>query len=145
MILTSRFLAFSTLFCVVKSFLPVVFKRKYFYSIAATEYSGNTKAELRNKLDPTKTAILLIEYQNEFAAPGGKLHEAVKPVMDQNLMLSNTMNVVKMARDKGAKIFHAPILFSSNYRELASDPYGILGFDIFDNIRSLLIHLFMIS
>ena len=28
-------------------------------------------------LDPEKTAILLIEYQNEFTTEGGKLHEAV--------------------------------------------------------------------
>lgn len=31
--------------------------------------------------DPSTTAILLIEYQNEFASKGGVLHDAVKGVM----------------------------------------------------------------
>ena len=34
-------------------------------------------------LNPSKTALILIEYQNEFTTPGGKLHEAVKDVMEK--------------------------------------------------------------
>lgn len=30
------------------------------------------------KLDPKETALVLIEYQNEFTTPGGALHDAVK-------------------------------------------------------------------
>ena len=29
-------------------------------------------------LDPAKTAVVLIEYQNDFTSPGGTLHDAVK-------------------------------------------------------------------
>ena len=32
-------------------------------------------------IDASKTALLLIEYQNEFTSEGGKLHDAVKGVM----------------------------------------------------------------
>ncbi len=36
------------------------------------------------QLDPTRTALVLIEYQNEFTSPGGDLHDAVKPRYGQH-------------------------------------------------------------
>ena len=33
-------------------------------------------------MDPKKTALVLIEYQNDFTSEEGTLHQAVKPVMD---------------------------------------------------------------
>ena len=44
-------------------------------------------------VDPSKTAVVLIEYQNEFTTEGGKLHEAVKGVMESTGMLNNTKEV----------------------------------------------------
>jgi nicotinamidase-related amidase len=32
-------------------------------------------------MDPKHTAVVLIEYQNDFTSEGGTLHDAVKPVM----------------------------------------------------------------
>ena len=32
-------------------------------------------------IDASKTALLLVEYQNEFTTEGGKLHDAVKESM----------------------------------------------------------------
>lgn len=79
-------------------------------------------------LEASKTAVVLIEYQNEFATVGGKLHEAVKPAMEATNMLANSANVMKEARSKGAKIVHAPITFSDDYRELRSTSlFGILA------------------
>ncbi len=77
-------------------------------------------------MDPKTTALVLIEYQNDFATPGGTLHEAVKPVMENTNMLANTLAVVKAARAKGVAIVWVPIGFASDYRELSSEPYGIL-------------------
>ena len=87
-------------------------------------YDGRTGAAAKSGLDPGTTAVLFIEYQNEFATEGGKLYEAVKPVMENNKMLTNSVLVKDKARAAGAKILHAPILFSENYRELANEPYG---------------------
>ena len=92
--------------------------------LMSVAYDG--KSSLVNKLNPNKTAVLLIEYQNEFTTAGGKLHEAVKPCMEQTSMLSNSIELVQKAREKGIKIFHAAISFTDNYREISS-PYGILG------------------
>merc|ERR1712054_584126 len=38
-------------------------------------------------VNPSKLTLVLIEYQNEFTTEGGKLHDGVKPVMEENGML----------------------------------------------------------
>ena len=77
-------------------------------------------------LDPATTAVVLIEYQNEFTSDGGALHGAVSEVMDKTNMLANTSEVVDAARAAGATIMHAPITFAAGYNELSKHPYGIL-------------------
>ena len=77
-------------------------------------------------MDPKKTAVVLIEYQNDFTSEGGTLHGAVKGVMDKTNMLKNTVDTVKQARAAGCTIVFAPITFVEGYGELRSEPYGIL-------------------
>jgi ureidoacrylate peracid hydrolase len=77
-------------------------------------------------MDPKVTALVLIEYQNDFTSEGGTLHQAVKPVMDSSNMLANTVATVAKARAMGATIVHAPITFTEDYHELSPNPYGIL-------------------
>jgi ureidoacrylate peracid hydrolase len=77
-------------------------------------------------MNPKTTAVVLIEYQNDFTTPGGKLHEAVKPVMESTHMLENTVEMVNEARKAGAIIVHVPITFAADFRELSPAPYGIL-------------------
>jgi nicotinamidase-related amidase len=79
-------------------------------------------------VDPAKTAVVLIEYQNDFTTDGGALHGAVKGVMDDSNMLENSKRVVDEARAAGATIIHAPISFAPGYGELgdAGKVYGIL-------------------
>jgi nicotinamidase-related amidase len=55
-------------------------------------------------MGPKSTAVVLIEYQNDFTSDGGTLHQAVKPVMDKTNMLANTVETVKKARELGATI-----------------------------------------
>ncbi|HLV56108.1 MAG TPA: cysteine hydrolase [Actinotalea caeni] len=77
-------------------------------------------------IDPARTALVLIEYQNEFTSPGGVLHDAVAPVMESTRMLDNTVELVEKARAAGVTIMHAPITFAPGYGELTRHPYGIL-------------------
>lgn len=79
------------------------------------------------KLDPSRTAVVCIEFQNEFTSPGGLLHDAVKGVMDSSRMLENTASLVEAARKKGVLIVHAPITFADDHREIMKEPYGILA------------------
>lgn len=77
-------------------------------------------------VDPKSTAVVLIEYQNDFTSDGGALHGAVAGVMESTGMLENTRRLVEAARAVGALIVHAPITFAPGYGELSRHPYGIL-------------------
>jgi len=76
--------------------------------------------------DPKHTAVVLIEYQNDFTSEGGVLHGAVEDSMSKTGMLDNTKRVLAAAREAGATVMHAPITFAEGYNELSSHPYGIL-------------------
>ncbi|MGC0363043.1 ureidoacrylate peracid hydrolase [Rhodococcus sp. 27YEA15] len=78
------------------------------------------------ELDPATTALVLIEYQNDFTTAGGVLHDAVAPVMESTGLLKNTAAVVDAARTAGVTVMHAPITFAEGYNEITSHPYGIL-------------------
>jgi nicotinamidase-related amidase len=84
------------------------------------------REELPVPVDPKRTAVVLIEYQNDFTSEGGALHGAVQDVMEKTGMLENTQALVEAARAAGATIVHAPITFAPGYGELAEYPYGIL-------------------
>ncbi len=77
-------------------------------------------------IDPKTTALVLIEYQNDFTSDGGVLHAAVSEVMEKTGMLDNTRRVAEQARAAGATVMHAPITFAAGYNEISSHPYGIL-------------------
>ncbi len=77
-------------------------------------------------MNPDKTAVVLVEFQNDFTSEGGTLHGAVKDVMASTDMLAHTQAAVAAARAAGATIIHAPIQFAEGYGELTSNPYGIL-------------------
>jgi len=77
-------------------------------------------------IDPKTTAVVLIEYQNDFTSEGGVLHGAVSEVMHKTSMLDNSRRVAEAARAAGATVMHAPITFAAGYHEISSHPYGIL-------------------
>lgn len=113
--------------------VPASFKGLFFTSIGCTRFPGYdfliavfNHNEGYKQMDPKKTAVVLIEYQNDFTSPGGSLHDAVKGVMESTNMLANTVETVKRARDLGAAIILVPISFTEDYHELAPTPYGIL-------------------
>jgi ureidoacrylate peracid hydrolase len=77
-------------------------------------------------VDPSKTAVVLIEYQNEFTSDGGALHGPVEEVMERTGMMANSTRVAEAAREAGATVLHAPITFAEGYNEITAHPYGIL-------------------
>jgi nicotinamidase-related amidase len=76
--------------------------------------------------DPKRTALVLIEYQNDFTSEGGALHDAVRDVMERTGMLERTRELVDAVRAAGVTIVHAPISYVPGYGELALHPYGSL-------------------
>ena len=77
-------------------------------------------------MNPHATALVLIEFQNDFTTPGGVFHDAVKDVMHSTDILANTATTVQQARERGVKIIHLPIQFAEGYPELTTRDYGIL-------------------
>ena len=77
-------------------------------------------------IDPSTTALLLIEYQNDFTTEGGALHNGVKAVMESTGMLAKTQQAAAKARAAGVTVMYAPITFAKGYGEITSHPYGIL-------------------
>lgn len=77
-------------------------------------------------IDANTTALVLIEFQNDFTSEGGVFHPAVSPVMKETNMLENAVKFATEARKKGAAILHTPITFAAGYGEITRHPYGIL-------------------
>lgn len=77
-------------------------------------------------LKSSETAIILIEYQNEFATEGGGLHDAVKGEMERTEMLKNTLALVDAARTRDIKVVHAPITFADDHSDSPQLDFGIL-------------------
>ena len=78
------------------------------------------------ELDPRETAVVLIEYQNDFTSEGGALHGAVADVMEPTEMLANTRALVDAGargrRDHHARADHVRGGLRRDHRH----PYGIL-------------------
>jgi nicotinamidase-related amidase len=78
-------------------------------------------------INQAKTALLLIEYQNEFTTKGGKLHDAVAEVMNSNDMLKKSADVANEVRKSGGKVFHLPISFKDDASDNPNSKLGILA------------------
>lgn len=79
-----------------------------------------------NPIVPSKTAMLCIEFQNEFASEGGKLHDGVKPVMEETDMLAKAAKTAEAVRCAGGKVFHTPIVFKEDSSDNPNPGLGIL-------------------
>jgi len=73
------------------------------------------------------TALVLIEFQNDFTSEGGTLHAAVAGVMESTGMLDKTVQAADATRAAGAAVLHSPITFQPGYYEISAHPYGILA------------------
>ncbi|MDR2566015.1 MAG: cysteine hydrolase [Bifidobacteriaceae bacterium] len=78
-------------------------------------------------MKPATTALVLIEFQNDFTSPGGTLHDAVAGVMERTNMLVNAAKTAAAVRQAGATVIHSPIQYAPGYGELTPKPYGILA------------------
>ncbi|MBU4335065.1 MAG: cysteine hydrolase [Actinobacteria bacterium] len=77
-------------------------------------------------MNPETTALVMIEFQNDFTSEGGALHDAVKDSMSSTGMLDNARKALDAARAAGVTVIHSPISFAPGYHEITSHPYGIL-------------------
>jgi len=78
-------------------------------------------------IDLKKTAVVFIEFQNEFAAEKGKMYDAVKESMAATDMLSKAAKVAAAARGAGCAVVHAPISFAADGSDNPNKGLGILN------------------
>ena len=62
-----------------------------------------------------KTAIVLIEFQNEFCKEGGKLHDMVKDEIARQKTVEHAVELAQGARQKGALIVHCGFVFDEQW------------------------------
>ena len=62
-----------------------------------------------------KTAVVLIEFQNEFCKEGGKLHDMVKDEIARQKTVDNAIALAQGARKKGALIVHCGFVFDEQW------------------------------
>ncbi len=77
-------------------------------------------------MDPKTTALVLIEFQNDFTSEGGSLHGAVAEVMAATDTVGHAQQALAAAHNAGATVIHSPISFAPGYIEISAHPYGIL-------------------
>jgi len=74
-------------------------------------------------MNPEKTALILIGYQNDYFAEDGILHGVIE--CDAKPVLANTLKILQALAESQVTIISTPILFTDDYREL-DQPVGIL-------------------
>jgi hypothetical protein len=63
---------------------------------------------MRSTYDPKTTALLCIDFYNDFLSEGGKLWPWVEDIAQEVNLLDNLRTIVRTAREAGIKIYHVP-------------------------------------
>jgi ureidoacrylate peracid hydrolase len=94
-------------------------------AFAATDGNAQSLPPLARDLNPSETALLLVDFQYPFTNPAGANHRAVKKELEEKQLLERTVDLVKQARSLGVWVVHVTEGYSSDYRELdAANPGG---------------------
>ena len=99
----------------------------HFDELAAADHQANNAAVNSQPLliDTAKTALLLIEYQNDFLHPEGALHNTIATELRRLDMVAKSEKLLKICREKRVLIVHAPITYCKAYEESANR-FGVL-------------------
>ncbi len=79
---------------------------------------GQNLPPLAKQLKPEETAVILVDFQNNFAASDGEHYPAYKKVFDKTGMLDNSVGLVKKARALGIQVIEVYEGYTPDYREL---------------------------
>ncbi|MBM3470959.1 MAG: cysteine hydrolase [Armatimonadetes bacterium] len=75
-------------------------------------------------MNAKETAIVFIEFQNDFCKPGGGLYEAVRDQIATQNTIANAQDCIQKARGKCLTLL-VPILFEQDYCDAGCE--GVLG------------------
>ena len=75
------------------------------------------KSNIDLTIDPTKTALLLLHWQNEIASPGGKRFGDIQASISLSQTIDRTSSVLKISREKGVLIVYVNLCHRQGYPE----------------------------
>src|ERR1700730_7242325 len=80
---------------------------------------------LARDLNPSETALVLVDFQYPFTNTAGANYRTVKKELEEKQLLDRTVELVKNARALGVWVIHITEGYTSDYRELdATNPGG---------------------
>jgi nicotinamidase-related amidase len=94
----------------------------------AAEAQTQKLPPLETHLNPSETALILVDFQYPFTNPAGDSYAVVKKDIEGG-MLDRTVKLVKAARGAGVWVIHVTEGYTKDYREL--DPTNPGGFHRF--------------
>ncbi len=94
----------------------------------ATEAQAQKLPPLETHLNPSETALILVDFQYPFTNPAGDSYTVVRKEIDGG-MLDRTVTLVRRARELGVWVIHVTEGYTGDYREL--DPTNPGGFHRF--------------
>ena len=65
----------------------------------------------------SQTAVVLIEFQNEFCKAGGKLYGLVKDELARVDTINHAVKLAEKAREKGCLVIHCPFVYDERWTE----------------------------
>jgi len=115
---------------VVKAYKPNVATTSNTKQVAMSIPAGRTFSASDSHggeaVEATKLGLVMIEFQNEFTSEGGKLHDGVKPVMEETGMMQKANDAAAAVRAAGGKVLHCPISFAADMSDNPNKNLGIL-------------------
>jgi ureidoacrylate peracid hydrolase len=69
-------------------------------------------------LKPEETALIVVDFQNNFAAEKGEHYPRLEKQYKENKMLEKSVAAVKKARELGIQVIHVTEAYTPDYREL---------------------------
>ena len=85
-------------------------------------YSKDIKME---EIDISNSALVLIEYQNEWLDENSKLYKLMKDKKQFEDSIKNSKEALEYARKIGMKVIHIPLVLSDDYKEFGNGEYGL--------------------
>ena len=73
---------------------------------------------LDQTLMPDQTAVVMVDFQNNFASPKGAFYSPFEDQFRNSHMIENSLNLVKVARELGILVIHVTEGYTDDYREV---------------------------
>jgi len=73
---------------------------------------------LDQTLMPDQTAVVMVDFQNNFASPKGAFYSLFETQFRDSHMIAKSLQLVKVARELGIQVIHVTEGYTNDYREV---------------------------